>query len=249
MDDELLGEVRLGKPVGYGEEAVGTAGFGQFCTEVAGGIAALQEEEAVREGGEGAGGVEGASDPGDEGGGAGDGAADGEVERAADVLGAAVEGTDVVEAEGGGDGLDDLDFFADAVDQHEFDVGAGDGKRDAGEAAARAHIEDAAAGGEGNGAEDRQTVQDVVLGEMAEVLAGDDVDGGVPFRVERLEGVETCGCTLREAGDCGVPGEGWGGAQIVGRVSRKAWSRMSRARKSCALTVPSGRSSSVAISS
>ena len=89
----------------------------------------------------------------------------------------------VFQSYGVGDGLGHAHFFAYAVDEAEVGFGEEDGEGDAGETAARAEVEDARAGAEADEFGNAEGVEDVVLVEVVDVLAGDDVDFGVPVLV------------------------------------------------------------------
>ena len=66
------------------------------------------------------------------------------------------------------------------------------------ESAAGAEVEDARAGTETDGLGDGQRVEHVVLVELVDVLAGDDVDLRVPVVVEGVEGLELLLLLLRQ---------------------------------------------------
>ena len=118
------------------------------------------------------------------------GAADDEVVLSALVLAAQVFRMAVRQADGLADLLRHADFLARAVDELELTVGEEDGQGDAGESTAGAEVEDARAGTETDGLGDGQRVEHVVLVELVDVLAGDDVDLRVPVVVEGVEGFE-----------------------------------------------------------
>ena len=130
-----------------------------------------------------------------------DGAADHEVVAAFLVLAAQVFGLAVAESDGLTDLLGDADLFARAVDKFETAVGEEDGQGDAGEAAACAEVEDLGAGTEADDLGDGQRVEHVVEVEAVDVLAGDDVDLGVPVAVEVVEGLKLPLLLLCEVGE------------------------------------------------
>lgn len=113
----------------------------------------------------------------------GDGTRDDEVVVAFDLLGAYLLGAHVLELEAFGNVLHHLDFLAYRVDEVEVGVWEHDGEGYAGKAAAGAHVENVGHGLEGLHLGDGEAVEDVVLVEVAHVLAGDDVDLGIPVLV------------------------------------------------------------------
>ena len=119
----------------------------------------------------------------------------------AHFLGTGVLCGDVGEAQGGDDFVADADFLADAIDEVELHVGEHDGEGDAGEAAAGAEVHDAGAGAEVDDLGDAQGVEDMVLIEVVDVLARDDIDLGVPVVVEGVEGCEALKLLGGEGGE------------------------------------------------
>ena len=119
----------------------------------------------------------------------------------AHFLGAGVLGGDIGEAEGGDDLVADAYLLADAIDQVELRLGEHDGQGYAREAAAGAEVHDAGAGAEVDDFGDAQRVEDMVLIEVVDVLARDDIDFGVPVVVEGVEGCEALALLGGEGGE------------------------------------------------
>jgi hypothetical protein len=94
---------------------------------------------------------------------------------------------DIFQADRIPNGFDDLDLLTEAVYQVKMLFGKKNGQGDAGEAAAGTYIENFGARGPGKGRSDGEGMQDMLLIETANVLAGDDIDLFVPFPVNRLE--------------------------------------------------------------
>ena len=113
-----------------------------------------------------------------------DGAADDEIESLTALADVAVLKGDIRQAEVVGDAAGDVDLLADAVDEMEMTVGIDGGERDAGEAAARAQIEDGRARLKvAPEAGDRQRMKDVMQIQIVYVLAGNDVDLSIPLGI------------------------------------------------------------------
>ena len=110
-------------------------------------------------------------------------------------------GGDIGEAEGGDDLVADAYLLADAIDQMELRLGEHDGQRYAGEAAAGAEVHDAGAGAEMDNLGDAQRVEDMVLIEVVDVLARDDIDLGIPVVVEGVEGCKALALLGGEGGE------------------------------------------------
>ena len=119
-----------------------------------------------------------------------DGAAHHEVVAAFLVLTAQVLGVAVLEADGLADFLGDADLLARAVDEFELAFGVEDGEGDARETAASAEVENLGARAESADLGDGQRVEHMVLVDVVDVFAGDDVDLGVPVAVECVEGLK-----------------------------------------------------------
>src|SRR5580658_6414619 len=101
-----------------------------------------------------------------------DGAGDGCVEFAAfDLFGADMCGSDVVQADGCGDGVNDFYLLADAVDEVEFGAGEKDGEGNAGETAAGADIEHFDVRLEVEGGGNREGMEDMLLIQAVDVFA------------------------------------------------------------------------------
>lgn len=118
------------------------------------------------------------------------GTADHEIELAFLLLGALLYARNIVQTNGLRDFVGDAYLLADAVDERELALGEQDGEGDAREAATRADIKDSGAAPEGEDLRDGERMEDVVLVEVVDVLARDDVDFGVPVAVEGVEGGE-----------------------------------------------------------
>ena len=116
-----------------------------------------------------------------------DGTADHEVLFALLFLATKMAGLAVFQSDGVADLLSHTDFLARAVDELKLAFGKQDSQRNAWEAAASAEVENACAGAEvyhpGNG----HRVEHVVLVEVVDVLARDDVDFGVPVAIQLVE--------------------------------------------------------------
>ena len=118
-----------------------------------------------------------------------------------DVLATAVQRTHVRQPKGLGDRCGDLDLLAYAIHEEELTLGEEDRQRDPREAAPCAEVEDTRAGLEADHLCDAQRVQDVMLVEGVDVLAGDDVDLGVPVAVEGIQSSELALLLLSELGE------------------------------------------------
>ena len=107
----------------------------------------------------------------------------------------------VLQSDGIADLLSHANFLARAVDELELAVGKENGQRDAGETTARAEIEDLTAWTETDDLGYRHRVKHVVLVEVVDVFAGDDIDFLVPVAIERIEGVNLLALLWREVGE------------------------------------------------
>ena len=83
-----------------------------------------------------------------------------------------------------------MNLLADGIDEMELGLREHDGKGDTREAAARAEVHDAGARLEANHFGNGERVQDMMLVEVVDILARDDVYLAVPVAVERIEGGE-----------------------------------------------------------
>lgn len=111
-------------------------------------------------------------------------AADDEIESLTALADVAVLKGHIREAEVVGDAAGNIDLLADAVDEMKMTVGIDGGERDAGEAAARAQIEDGRARLEvAPEAGDRQRMKDVMQVQIVYVLAGNDIDLSIPLGI------------------------------------------------------------------
>lgn len=99
----------------------------------------------------------------------------------------AVDALHILEADGLGDGFGYAHLLAYTVDEAELYLGEEYGERYAGESATCAEVEDAGAGAEVDDLGDAEGVEDVVEVEVVNVLAGDDIDFGVPVFVKGLK--------------------------------------------------------------
>ena len=196
VDHFLSFEKLVGKEVAEVPRTAAVAEGGQFALEVASfqtdesvgqGVALLAQDVLFDEAYELAG--------------VHNGAAYDEVETAFFFHHVAMDGLDVLQADAFGYGAGYLDFLADAVHQVEPAFRAENGQWDAGKSAACAYVHDGGAGAETNHLGDAQTVQHVVGVEIVDVLAGDDVDLGIPFSIERIEGFELLFLRLGEFGE------------------------------------------------
>ena len=106
----------------------------------------------------------------------------------------------VLQADGIADFLSDPDFLACAVDEPELTFRKKDGQGDAREPAACAEVEDLGAGTEADDLGDGHRVKHVVLIEVVDVFAGDDVDLVVPVAVEGVERVYLAALLGRQVG-------------------------------------------------
>ena len=93
----------------------------------------------------------------------------------------------VLQSDGITDFLSDTDLLARAVDELELAFGEENGQRNAREPAASAEIENRGARTEIDDLGDGHRVKHVVLIEVVDVLAGDDIDLVVPVTVEGIE--------------------------------------------------------------
>ena len=118
------------------------------------------------------------------------GTADHKIELAFLLLGALLYARNIVQTNGLRDFVGDAYLLADAVDERELALGEQDGEGYAGETAACADIQDGGAALEGDDLRDGKRMEDMVLVEVVDVLARDDVDFGVPVAVEGVEGSE-----------------------------------------------------------
>ena len=84
--------------------------------------------------------------------------------------------------------LSDADFLSCTVDEFELAVGEEYGQGDAWETAARAEIEDSGALAETDDLGDGHRMKYMVLVEIVDILAGDDVDFVIPIAIEGIEG-------------------------------------------------------------
>ncbi len=130
-----------------------------------------------------------------------DGAGHDKVEVFADDLGACPLGGDVGQAYGMYDFVTDAYLLAYAVDEVKMYVGVHDGKWYTGKPAAASEVHDAAARHEANEPGYGKRVQDMVLVEVVDILAGDDVDPGVPVTIECVQLTKLCNLQWREAGE------------------------------------------------
>ena len=95
---------------------------------------------------------------------------------------------DVGQPDGFGYGLRHADFFAYTVNEVKLHVGPQDGQRYARKPSPGAEVENGRACARGHEFAYRQRVEDVAGIDVVDVLARNDVDAGVPLRVERPEG-------------------------------------------------------------
>ena len=109
--------------------------------------------------------------------------------------------THVRQPKGLGNRCGDLDLLAYAIHEEELTLREEDRQRDPREAATRTKVEDTRAGLEADHLCDAQRVQDVMLVEGVDVLAGDDVDLGVPVAVEGIQSSELALLLLSELGE------------------------------------------------
>ena len=84
--------------------------------------------------------------------------------------------------------LSDTDFLSCTVDELELAVREEYGQRDAWETAARAEVEDSGAFAETDDLGDGHRMKYMVLVEIVDILAGDDVDFVIPIAIEGIEG-------------------------------------------------------------
>ena len=117
----------------------------------------------------------------------GDGPGDDKVKIALHLLGTDLFGTHILETKLFHHILHHFYFLPDGVDQIELGIGEKDGQRDAWETASGADIKHLSHGLEGLHLGDGEAVEDVVLIEMVHVLAGDDIDFGVPILIKWQE--------------------------------------------------------------
>ena len=116
-----------------------------------------------------------------------DGSADNKVIAAFLVFTAQVLGVAVLQADGVAHFLGDAYLLACAVDKLELAFGKEDGQGYAGESAARTEVEDAGAGTEVYHAGNGHRVEHMVLVEVVDVLARNDINLGIPVPIQRVE--------------------------------------------------------------
>ena len=130
---------------------------------------------------------------------------DDKVEGLAKGLGAGVDNHDIVQIQRLGNGLCHKGLLSHRVTERETGLGKEDGKGNAGKAAAGAEIQHPGRGellpksgrrlevaGEGDG------VENVVVVQGVDILAGNDIDSGVPFPVQTVQGAEALFLDLRQ---------------------------------------------------
>ena len=185
-------------------------------------------------------------------------------------FGPGAEGGEVGEAESLRNALYDLDFLADRVHGREMRLGEEDRQRNGREAAAAPHVEHPRSRGEGADLGDGERVQHVPQVKLVEILARDHVDLGVPVGVQCVQRLNCPRCgrvrsgkylsiraiirfvgvevffrqvgVVRSAAFAGRKRQDFSSAAIRRHIC-------SRARWIWVLTVPSGSSSFMAISS
>ena len=138
-----------------------------------------------------------------------------------------------------------LHLFANAIAQNEIHFRIRDGQWNAGESSPSPYIEHIAARRELHGFYEREAVQDVAFVKRVHVLPRNHIDGRIPLGVKGLELSELLHRLVRKLRNEGPVVH----AQMVSRTCPNIASRASRARCSCAFTVPRDRSNSSAISS
>ena len=99
-----------------------------------------------------------------------------------------------------GHGLGHFYFLADGVEQMKLDFGKENGERYAGKTAAGADVHHLGAGTEADDFGYAQGVEHVMRVEIVDVLAGDDVDLGVPITIKGIEGGKLLLLLLGELG-------------------------------------------------
>ena len=107
-----------------------------------------------------------------------------------DLFGATPLGGDILQFKGLDDLFANTNLLADGIDEVELRFWKHDGKGNAWEAAACAEVHDTGVRLEADEFGYSKGVQDVVLVEVVDVLARDDVYLAVPVVIERIEGSE-----------------------------------------------------------
>ena len=108
----------------------------------------------------------------------------------ANLFSASVLSGDICKTEGLHDLIAYANLLTNRIDKMEMNVGKHNRQRNARESASRPEVHDPCVWTEIDNFSYAKRMEDVVLIEAVHVLAGDDVDAGVPVQIQRLHGAE-----------------------------------------------------------